>query len=298
MEGLWILEMQDVGLAIIHKVKRIIYNGRTKYQRVEIAELEHFGKCLFLDGKLQSSERDEFVYHETLVHPAMLTHPEPKDVLVIGGGEGATIREVLKHECVERVVMVDIDEEVIKLVKEHMPEMSQGSFEDPRVELVIGDGRDYLKHHGGFDVVIVDVTDPVSGGPSYLLYTREFYTLVKDGLREGGLMVTQATTPILSNRCHHSILRTVGEVFPLLRPCYAFVWSYGTVWGFALASKGPDPLAIGEEELKRRVEERGLKFRFYSPKIHGLLFSLSELYAKGYESAEPITDERPVFMPA
>lgn len=298
MEGFWILEMQDVGLGIIHKVKRVLYNGRTKYQRVEIAEVEQFGKCLFLDGKLQSSIRDEFIYHETLVHPAMLTHPNPKDVLIIGGGEGATLREVLKHKCVKRVVMVDIDEKVVEVVRRYMGELSQGSFEDPRAELVIGDGRSYLKEHGGFDVVIVDVTDPVASGPSYLLYTREFYELIKEGLKEDGLMVTQATTPILSNRCHHSILRTVGEVFSLMMPYYSFVWSYGAVWGFALGSKRHDPTAMSEDKLRRRVRERGLKLRFYSPKVHGIILSLSEIYARGYESTEPITDKRPVFMPA
>ncbi|MEM0318067.1 MAG: methyltransferase domain-containing protein, partial [Candidatus Nezhaarchaeales archaeon] len=170
--------------AHLHGVRKIMYSGRTKFQQVDIVETYSFGKCLFLDGKLQSCEYDEHVYHEALVHPAMMTHPDPKRVLIVGGGEGATAREVLRYPTVEKVVMVDIDGELVDLCRRYMPEWSQGAFEDPRLELVIADGRKYIEETGeSFDVVILDLTDPLPGTPSVYLYTREFYELVKGRLR-------------------------------------------------------------------------------------------------------------------
>ncbi|MFP3236993.1 MAG: spermidine synthase, partial [Vulcanisaeta sp.] len=145
-EGTWFMEFNTPFSWHVRGIKRVLYSGTTRYQRIAVVEFEDLGKALILDGKTQSTLYDEFIYHESLVHPAMITHPNPKKVLILGGGEGATAREVLKHRSVEEVVMVDIDEDVIKISKEYLPEMNQGVFENPKLKLVIDDGRKFVSN--------------------------------------------------------------------------------------------------------------------------------------------------------
>jgi len=133
-EGTWFMEFNTPFSWHVRGIRKVLYSGTTKYQRVAVVEFEDLGKALILDGKTQSTLYDEFIYHESLVHPAMITHPNPRKVLILGGGEGATAREVLKHRSVEEVVMVDIDEDVIKISKEYLPEMNQGVFENPKLK--------------------------------------------------------------------------------------------------------------------------------------------------------------------
>ncbi len=156
-EYIWFREPSLNGVSICYLCDRVIYHGVSKYQTIDIVETRLHGKMLFLDGVAQSAERDEFIYHELLVHPAMFAHPNPEKVLVIGGAEGATLREVLKHQTVKRAVLVDIDGELVEICKQYLPGWHQGSFDDPRVEVVIGDGRDYVvKCNEKFDVIIID----------------------------------------------------------------------------------------------------------------------------------------------
>jgi len=160
---------------------------------VEIINTGSFGVCLVLDGKIQSSETDEFIYHEALVHPAMLTHPRPEKVFIAGGGEGATLREVLAHKTVRKAVMVDIDEEVVGLCRRYLPAWHQNSFDDPRAEIHFADARRYLEETDEkFDVIIIDLVDPLEQGPARLLYTREFYGIAKQKLGPGGIMSVQS----------------------------------------------------------------------------------------------------------
>jgi spermidine synthase len=285
----------------VHKIKRILYSGKSKYQEIDVIETQDYGLCLVLDGKVQSSLIDEFIYHEALVHPAMVTHPCPEKVLVIGGGEGGTIREVLKHNTVKSVVMVDIDEEVIKVSKSYMPQLSAGAFEDKRVKLIIDDGRAYLeKTDEQYDVILIDVTDPLPEGPSYLLYTRQFYELVKRHLRPDGLMATQATSVFYSKKSYSLIYNTLKQVFPIVRAYSAWVPSYASAWGFILASLRHDPLSLSDEEVERRLTERRVSaLKLYYPMYHRPLFALPLYLKKALEEeSEVATDERPTFMPA
>lgn len=296
-----IMEWQTPNSAVLHKVKRVIYSGKTKYQEVDIVETYDFGLCLVLDGKIQSSSADEKIYHEALVHPAMLTHPKPSRVLIVGGGEGATLREVLKHRTVESAVMVDLDEEVVQVCKKHLPEFHMDSFEDPRAKIVIDDGRKYVERlpDGSIDVTIIDVTDPLEGGPSYLLYTMEFYRLLARKLSDDGLFVTQATSTYYSRNCFAAIYKTVASVFPVARPYHVFVPSYMSEWGFVLGSKAADPMSLAPEEVRHRLEERGIGgLDFYSPEIHHRIFAIPPYLARAFELARPVTDSNPVFMPA
>lgn len=301
MEEVWRYIVEWIRMpyeAYMHGVRRILYSGSTRYQRVDIVETHSFGKCLFLDGKLQSSEFDEFVYHEALVHPAMLTHPQPRHVLVVGGGEGATIREVLRHPTVEEVTMVDLDGELVELCRRYMPEWSRGAFEDPRVRLVVGEGRRFLEESGEtYDVIVLDLVDPTPGSPAALLYTREFYSIVKDRLSGDGVMVTQATSTRFSTRTFAAIRNTVAQLFPVARAYFAPVVSFQSLWGFVLGSKGRDPLGIDRGELERRIAGLGGDLRFYDVETHYFILHMPRFLREKVEEIRDVyTDEKPVYM--
>ena len=160
-------------LAVMLQVREVLHSGHTAYQQVEVLESETFGRSLVLDGKTQSTERDEFVYHEALVHPAMSSHPDPRTVFIGGGGEGGTLREALSHRSVERVVMLDLDPEVVELCRRFLPNHHQGSFDDPRANLLHEDARGYLEDTSDYyDAIILDLVDPMEGGTAALLYTE------------------------------------------------------------------------------------------------------------------------------
>src|SRR5919198_6514773 len=176
-------------------------------------------RALFLDGQPQSAVADEYVYHEALVHPALISHSAPKRVLIAGGGEGATLREVLRHPGVERAVMVDIDGELVDLCREHLAEMHQGAFDDPRADVVIGDALAYLREHEEpFDAIVIDLTDPSEEGPIGELYSEGFYRLVASRLADDGIMVLQAYTFGPGRTAwQDKIAATLSQVFPIVR---------------------------------------------------------------------------------
>ncbi|MCG2885080.1 MAG: polyamine aminopropyltransferase [Vulcanisaeta sp.] len=301
-EGTWFMEFNTPFSWHVRGIRKVLYSGTTKYQRVAVVEFEDLGKALILDGKTQSTLYDEFIYHESLVHPAMITHPNPKKVLILGGGEGATAREVLKHRSVEEVVMVDIDEDVIKISKEYLPEMNQGVFENPKLKLVIDDGRKFVSNtKDKYDVIILDLTDPLEGGPSYLLYTVEFYNILKDRLNENGIIVTQATSTFYALRTFATVYRTMASVFPIARPYHVYVPSFDSTWGFVIGSFNLDPLALTPEEINARIRDRiHGELRFYEGDIHKVLFTLPKHIRNTLEdkSIIPATDNNPTFLPA
>ena len=273
----YILDLSLPGVGQLFEFERIILERKTKYQHVLIAELKSFGKALFLDGVIQSTQRFEFIYHEALVHPALITHPKPEKILVIGGGEGATIREVLKHNTVKRCVMVDIDKELVEIAMRYLPEFHRGSFYDKRVKLEYMDGGRFIEQcKEKFDVIILDLVDPFRGSPAEHLYSEEFYKKCFERLTSDGILVTQAVTPIFAPEIHRSIYLSLKRVFPIVRPYYTFTPSYLTLWGFILSSKKHDPLSLGMEELERRIKLRGLngKLKYYEASIHKILFKI------------------------
>ena len=184
----WFQDRVSQDLIQWHSVQERLYTGQTPFQSIEVIRTGSFGLCLVLDGKIQSSEVDEYIYHEALVQPAMVAHPHPEKVFIAGGGEGATLREVLSHKTVTRAVMIDIDRDVIATCKKYLPQHSQGAFDDNRTELHHVDARDYLAQcTESFDVIIIDLPDPIEEGPAYLLYTQEFYQLVRNRLTDNGI---------------------------------------------------------------------------------------------------------------
>jgi spermidine synthase len=261
----------------MHGVERFVYCGKTQFQEVEIADLPVYGRCLILDGKIQSAEHDEYIYHEALVHPAMALHPAPRRVLVVGGAEGAMLREILRYPSVEQVVMVDIDKEIVELCLQYLPAWHRESFTSPKVKCLYMDARRYLEETSEmFDLIFMDLTEPLEAGPSYLLFTRQFYRTVAARLREGGIIALQAGSfnPRLIY-CHAAICRTLETAFSLVRSYSAYIPSYDGAWGFVLASQLHDPLSMSVAEVDRRLTERGVNdLRFYDGETHQGMFSL------------------------
>lgn len=240
------------------RVRKLLVSGSTPFQTIAIADTYSFGRVLALDGSIQSAEDDEKLYHEALVQPALLLHPAPASVLVIGGGEGATLREVLYHRSVRRATMVDLDEAVVALCRQHLPTWHMGAFEDPRTRLVIGDGRQFLEQERErYDVVVIDVVDMLDGGPAQLLYTRSFYQLVRERLAPGGIVVVQGLElSHMDARQHAALARTLRTAFPQVHSYRAPVPSFLSSWGYLLASDWASPSAATAEEIDRRIRER------------------------------------------
>lgn len=274
----WLIDRIDDYEAHAYAYQHARYFGRTKFQVVEILETAKFGKMLILDGKIQSAALDEHVFHEALVHPAMLMHPAPRRVCIIGGGEGATLREVLRHTLVEEVVMVDLDEEIVALCREHLPEWHRGAFDDPRVHLLHEDGRVFLREApGSFDVILLDITDPVTAD-----FGPETYRVIRSRLREPGILALQALELNLGDwEGHAAIGRALRPIFPHCRSYSVYIPSFRAEWGFLVAAANgellhPAPSLLEERfaaRLARAAAEPG-GLRFYSPQTHGRLFTL------------------------
>jgi spermidine synthase len=285
-------------LTVLHSIKERVYSGRTKFQSVDIINTGSFGVCLVLDGKIQSSEADEFIYHEALVHPAMLTHPHPERVFIAGGGEGATLREVLAHKTVKRAVMVDIDEEVVSLCRRFLPSWHQNAFADSRAELHFVDARRYLEESSDkFDVIIIDLVDPLEQGPARLLYTQEFYQIVKQKLGPDGIMSVQAEPSEWRNLDNFTaIANTLRNVFPIARPYQVHVPSFLGLWGFVAASQSLDPCELTTEEIDNRTSTRiSKKLKSYDGLTHQAMFTIPKHIREQLAvSKRIITDQQPI----
>ena len=294
----WFHDHISPDLTVMHSIREKIYSGRTKFQSVDIIKTGGFGTCLILDGKIQSSEADEFIYHEALVHPAMLAHPRPERVFIAGGGEGATLREVLAHKTVKRAVMVDIDEEVVALCRRFLPLWHEKAFNDPRTELHFVDARKYLDESSEeFDVIIIDLADPLEEGPARLLYTREFYEMVKQRLGPGGIMSVQAESSEWTNLDNFAaIVSTLGNVFPVACPYQVHVPAFLGLWGFVSASLSLDPSALTPEEIDTRISTRiARELKSYDGLTHQAMFTLPKHIRHQLAiSKRVITDQEPI----
>jgi spermidine synthase len=283
-------------------VKKVYAFGRTKYQTYLVVEFDDLGKALVIDGKTQSAVVDEHVYHESLVQPAMVAHGSPRSVLILGGGEGATAREILKFPSVNRVVMVDIDEEIVNVCKELLPEWHRGAFDDPRLKLVIDDAEHYVNTTSEkFDVVIADLVDPEEGGPAWRLYTKEFYELLKSRLNRGGVFVTQATSPTLTSKVHATIFNTVKAVFRHAISYYVYIRSFEGLWGFVMGSDDANLEALRDmNDVDSRLASMGVKGnRFYDSESHQSMFhaprNVRDILASYHEVS---TLSNPIYLPA
>ena len=300
MSGNWFIESVYTDLNVMLKVREVFYSGSTAYQKVEVIDSELFGRSLVLDGKTQSTERDEHIYHETLVHPAMLCHPDPKQVFIGGGGEGGTLREVLCHNSVEMATMVDLDPEVVALCRQYLPNHHLGSFDDPRTNLIHEDARAYLQNTPDlYDVIILDLVDPLEGGTAALRYTQEFYALAKARLNSGGVLVTQSgPAGLLSfKECFTTIFKTLGTLFDHIKAVQVHVPAFQTLWGFTIVSDTAFPEVSEDDaelELARRLSK---KLKYLDGVSYSNMHSLLKFQRDGLRTEKRINkDSNPVFM--
>jgi len=273
--GVNIIQGIGKGSAMVIYVTGVVAVRRSKYQRIEVVDTEEFGRVLVLDGFVQSTELDEHVYHESLVHPAMVLHPDPKRVLILGGGEGATLREVLKHKTVERAVMVDIDEEVVNIAKQYLGPWHRGAFEDKRAEVVIEDGKAYVERtEERFDVVVMDLTDPYGPEIAKALYAPEFIAKLHGILREGGVIVTQAGSSFFYPQEYDAVLEGFKRAFRHVHEYAVWIPSFGYACNFIVASDAHSFDALSEEEIDRRLRERGVETEFANGRVIKTLLAL------------------------
>ncbi|RZC49372.1 hypothetical protein C5167_017803 [Papaver somniferum] len=253
----WYEEEIDDYLKWSFALNSTLHKGTSKYQDIALLDTKHFGKILVIDGKMQSAENDEFIYHECLIHPPLLHHPNPKTVFIMGGGEGSAAREILKHKSIDKVVMCDIDQEVVDFCRKHLT-MNWDAFCNPKLHLVIDDAKDELeRRQEKFDLIVGDLADPVEGGPCYQLYTKSFYEqILKPKLNPNGIFVTQAgPAGVLTHKeVFASIYNTLRHVFKHVVAYTAHVPSFADTWGWVMASD--EPFVLDAKQIDSRIEER------------------------------------------
>jgi spermidine synthase len=279
---LWVYDRDPIPPIAKYRVRRVLVEAKTRYQEVGIYDLWRGGPALFLDGSLQSVESEERRYHETLVHPPMLAHPRPERVLIAGGGEGATLREALRHRTVQEVVMVDLDGELVALCRKHLASWSTRSFEDPRARLIHADARGYIERcRGRFDVILCDLPEPRAGEPSVGLYTTEFYRAVRRAMRPGGVVAVQSgPVDVVSRDLFLAVRATLAKVFPIVRGWWVPMPVFREPWGFVGASEACDPAALDRAGIRRRMAERGIaELSFLTPARHERIYRLPEAVA-------------------
>ncbi len=244
---LWFTEKHTPGAGITLKCSKTLYSSKTPFQQIDILETEEFGRMLLLDGLVMTTERDEFIYHEMLVHPPMHFHTKAENILVIGGGDGGAVRELLRYPFVKKIILCEIDQKVVEAAKRFFPSLAN-CLEDEKVEVVYQDGSALLKgHRGDFDLILVDSTDPI--GAAKTLFTRKFYKSCKDALRNQGLICAQSESPIYHLETINSMIGHVREAgFGCSRLYTAPIPTYpGGFWSWLMA---------GQEKLNLDVKDR------------------------------------------
>lgn len=270
----WFTETLHPWLAQRLRLDRVLYREKTEHQDLIIFENEKFGRVLTLDGVVQTTEGDEFVYHEMLTHVPLTAHGDAKRVLIIGGGDGGMAREVLKHPEVEHLTMVEIDRSVADMSAEHLPSLSAGAFDDARFNLVITDGAAYVAETDDrFDVIIVDSTDPI--GPGEVLFTAEFYADCKRCLTEGGIVVTQNGVPFVQGtevtNSWHRLGKSFADVWFFVAPVPTY---QGGFMAFGWATDDKAKRSTDLSVLEERFERAGIRTRYYTPAVHQGSFAL------------------------
>jgi spermidine synthase len=247
---------------------------RSNFQAVEVHDCVPFGKLFRLDGHFMTSERDEFFYHENLVHLAALTHPHPRRALIVGGGDGGSAEELLKHPSIDAVTLAEIDPAVVDVSRKYLREVHRGSLDDPRLDLRIGDGFAYVRSGTTrYDLIVLDLTDP--GGPSEALYTTDFYRACAARLEPMGAMTLHIASPIAHPDRIRGTLANLRAAFARVTPYLTSVPLYGGMWMMACASMELDPASVSADEIDRRIAERGVaRLQYYNGEMHRAALAL------------------------
>lgn len=271
---MWFHENYDDRASLGIKIKEKLLETDSAFQTIAIYETEFFGKLLTLDGLVMLSEKDEFVYHEMISHVPLCVHPRPQRVLVVGGGDGGAVREILKHASVEQVVLCEIDEAVVRLSQQYFPTVSC-ALEDPRVTLAFRDGFEFLKEYKNyFDVILTDSSDPV--GPGVNLFKESYFQLIKEALRPGGIAVSQSESPWFYQDVMHEMTAEMARVFDCVKTYTAFIPLYPSgFWTFTYLSDVEHPLQFDLQ----RSQDVAAQCRYYNPQMHRAAFALPNFVA-------------------
>jgi spermidine synthase len=270
----WFAEPPYGGIEQRYRVRERLHAQQTPWQSLEVLDLEGPGKSLILAGTLQTSVGEEFTYHEQLVHIPMFAHPNPHRVLVIGGGDGGALRHVLLHGSVDRALEVEIDQAVVEASLKYLPEISRGAYSDPRAELKIADGAEFLAETSErFDVILIDSTDPV--GPAAALISNEFLQHARGALAPGGLIAMQSGSPISQPREWHATVRAFKRCFTIVKPYLGYVPIYpAMLWSWVVGSNEVDPASIDEVSTRVRLDPMRPELRIYNTALHRAAFGL------------------------
>lgn len=265
--GIWFTEKQTASFGITAKIKQTLATVKTDYQQLQIIETEEWGNMLVLDDMVMTTQKDEFVYHEMVAHVPLFTHPNPKHVLVVGGGDGGVIREVLKHKSVEKAVLVEIDGQVIEYSKKYLPTIA-GALDDERVDVKIDDGFMYIaESKRAFDVIMVDSTEPV--GPAVNLFSQGFYAGISKALKDDGIFVAQTDNPWFKADLIYQVYQDVRDIFPITKVYTANIPTYPSgLWTFTMGSKIHHPLKVKDERFTE------IETKYYTPEVHFASFAL------------------------
>lgn len=265
---LWFTEKQTQNFGITAKIKESLHTETTPYQELALIDTIEWGKMLVLDGCVMTTDRDEFIYHEMISHIALSAHPHPRKVLVVGGGDGGVIREVLKHPTVEKAVLAEIDDRVIEVAKEYLPQIAAG-LADSRAVVQVGDGIAHVQDHPDeYDVIIVDSTDPI--GPAVGLFAKTFYESILRALKPDGIFVAQSESPFFNGELIRHVQQDVRSLFPIAHLYLASIPTYPSgLWSFTIGSRRYDP-----RELADPARSAALETKYYSPALHKSAFVL------------------------
>ena len=277
---LWYFEhyvSNNVGLFM--KMSKLLYSAQSEYQRIDIFDNPYLGRVFALDGITMTTDADEFMYHEMLAHVPMFLHPNPKRVLIIGGGDGGTSREVLKHESVEEVILCEIDPLVIEAARKYLKKTSV-EFDNPKLKIVNENGAEFVKKFKNyFDVIIIDSTDPTAGEGGHL-FTEEFYQNVYEALKDDGTFSAESEDPFYDKAWTVLSYKRIKKVFPITRLYMGFVSVYPSgTWSYTYASKGIDPIKDFDPQKVRTFPKRDT-LEYYNEEIHVAAFSLPNFVKK------------------
>mgnify|MGYP002639862893 FL=1 len=293
----YFLESLNDGMGFWIRSKERLAHAKSPFQDIEVLETD-FGRTLRIDDYFMTSDKDEFFYHENMIHPAGITHYAPKRALIIGGGDGGAAEEYLKYPSIEEVVMVEIDAVVVDFCQEHLPDVHRGAFDDPRLKVVIADGKKYVEEcQDQFDLMMLDLTDPF--GLAEALYRVDFLRHCRRILGPEGVLSMHLGSPVTRPNVFHRVYSSLKSVFGIVRPYLVYVPLYGAIWGMATASDKTDPLAFNSENIEERLKTRRIShLQYYNGDTHQGVFGLPN-YVRDIlgRSLRPITEQDPMDEP-